>query len=105
LSNTSLAHPATREARGLEIYCKHSEDIALSIRRGTYSVPGCSGTVTYAVRLVPEEWCECRDFEHRSEPCKHIYATRTVLSCYPRETDGSRPPLTRPAAVGSSDTD
>ena len=78
MSKISLAHPTAREVRGLEIYCKHGEEIALSFRRGPYRVPGCNGTATYAVRLVPEERCECPDFECRSEPCNHIYATRTV---------------------------
>lgn len=43
--------------------------------RSGYKVPSQSGRGTYYVVLDGEQSCTCPDFEKRSQPCKHVYAS------------------------------
>ena len=45
-------------------------------------VPSANDAIVgfYEVRLGPVEVCECVDFEHRGEPCKHIHAAALAQS-------------------------
>lgn len=67
---------ASRQQRAAEIVAEHAREIAESDRGSIYRVPGSNGTA-YVVSLS-REVCECADFEHRGEPCKHIRAAAIV---------------------------
>ncbi len=70
--DSAPAHPPTRVLRGLKLHEEHANEIE-RILPHTYSVPSCTGTTTYTVRLAPRVRCDCPDFERHGEPCKHIY--------------------------------
>lgn len=70
--------PATRELRGLALYRDRGDEITRVLPH-TYSVPSCTGTRTYIVRL-DRGTCECPDFERRGEACKHVYAAEVAAS-------------------------
>ncbi len=77
----------TRELRGLTLYREHENEIVFE--DGVWFVPSQgSGTSVYEVTLGRRgESCECADFEHRGESCKHIVAATiakaksTTCSC------------------------
>jgi uncharacterized Zn finger protein len=47
---------------------------------GYWLVPSLSGNGRYKVRLDPAPaTCECKDFETRGKPCKHIAAVLAVI--------------------------
>ena len=66
------AERMARERRGIALYRDCGEEIEHLAGR-TWSVPSCSGEGLYPVDLQAET-CECPDFGHREENCKHIYA-------------------------------
>ena len=66
------AHPSTREQRGLELYRTRGHEIHQTAE-DLYLVPSCTGQGFYSVDYR-EETCDCPDFEHRGENCKHILA-------------------------------
>jgi hypothetical protein len=66
------AHPSTREQRGLELYRTRGLEIHQTAE-DLYLVPSCTGQGFYSVDYR-EETCDCPDFEHRGENCKHILA-------------------------------
>jgi hypothetical protein len=72
----SLAHPAprpnTRELRALELYRTRGHEIR-EISADVFEVPSCAGEGRYQVDYS-EETCDCPDFAHRRENCKHILA-------------------------------
>ena len=75
MDTTSIAPPPRgdiREIRALRLYEERGAEI---VRTGpwTYLVPSCTGTDSWAVNYRRES-CDCPDFEHRGEPCKHVYA-------------------------------
>jgi hypothetical protein len=78
----SLAHPAhrpnTREHRALELYRERGHEIR-HVDQDLYLVPSCTGRGFYSVDYS-EETCDCPDFTHRGENCKHIYAVGISLA-------------------------
>ena len=74
----TIAHPAhrpngdTREFRALELYRTRGHHIH-RFGAGLYRVPSCAGEGFYTVDYL-EETCNCPDFLHRRENCKHILA-------------------------------
>jgi hypothetical protein len=80
-------HPPTRELRGIALF----RDLADEIRfeDGIWFVPSQhEATSVYEVVLGRRgESCECQDFEHLGESCKHIVAATiaraksTTCSC------------------------
>jgi len=78
MTTKSLAHPAppatTREQRGLELYRERAGEIRFE--HGVWLVPSQNdATSVYEVRIGRKgESCECRDFERRGLPCKHVHA-------------------------------
>ncbi len=78
MDSKSLAQPASRELRGLALYRQHGDEIE-RILPHAYSVPSCTGTGTYVVRL-DRGTCECPDFEYQRGPCKHLYAVTVAAS-------------------------
>ena len=76
----SLAHPAhrpnggTRELRALELYRTRGHEIRQATPgEDLYLVPSCTGRGFYSVDYR-EETCDCPDFLHHRENCKHILA-------------------------------
>ena len=69
---------STRLSRATEIVREHAGEIAASAEGAIFKVPsGTDGNRHYVVSL--SRWvCECRDFEHRGEPCKHLFAASMV---------------------------
>ncbi len=71
--------PATRELRGLRLYCERGEEIE-RIYPHAYMVPSCSGKETYLVRL-DRQTCECADHARHPEfTCKHLFAATVAAS-------------------------
>ena len=72
----TIAHPRTvpntRELRALELYRTCGHEIR-KIGEDLYLVPSCTGRGSYTVDYG-EESCNCPDFRHRGENCKHILA-------------------------------
>jgi hypothetical protein len=85
----TIAHPAhqtTRELRGIALYEEYSADIRFE--QGVWYVPSQHDiTSVYEVRLGRRESCECQDFEHRGEPCKHIICA-TIARAKTRQCAG-----------------
>jgi hypothetical protein len=71
-----ITHPAprpnTRELRALELYRTRGHEIR-EISTDVFEVPSCAGEGPYRVDYS-EETCDCPDFAHRRENCKHILA-------------------------------
>ncbi len=67
----SLAHPPTREARGIKLFKERGDEIT-RVLPFVYTVPGCKGG-EYLVHLK-RETCTCPDYERHHAPCKHIFA-------------------------------
>src|SRR5205085_2217105 len=82
MASTTIARSGqestTRLERGWALYSEHASEIIASYSRGVWLVPSQSdGTSVYEVRLGHHgSDCECQDFEHRGERCKHIIAAR-----------------------------
>ncbi len=76
---TSLAHPSTREARGIKLFKERGDEIE-RVYPHVYRVPSCSGETFYTVHLAPRVRCECPDFERRGEPCEHVFACEIAAS-------------------------
>jgi hypothetical protein len=78
VTSRSLAHPAhrpngdARELRALELYRTRGNEIHQTAE-DLYLVPSCTGRGFYSVDYR-EETCDCPDFLHRGENCKHILA-------------------------------
>lgn len=72
--SSALAHPSTRELRGLQLFRERGAEIVRTAPY-TYEVPACTGehvyTVVYGGR---EESCSCPDWQYRGAVCKHVYA-------------------------------
>ncbi len=73
------AKPAhtTREQRARQIVRQHAREIAESAAGAIYKVPDYSGAPRYVVSLS-RQTCECKDFEHRTQPCEHLIAAEIV---------------------------
>jgi hypothetical protein len=70
--------PNTRELRALTLAEEHFEEIALSHRGGTYTVPSLHGDHTYTVTYTArEESCSCRDWEF-GHTCYHLLAAAVI---------------------------
>ena len=70
----TIAHPPTRELRGIALFRDHGDEIE-RVYPFVYRVPSCSGEATYTVHLSPRERCECPDHaRHPEYSCKHIIA-------------------------------
>jgi hypothetical protein len=69
---------ATRELRALALAEERFEEIALSHRGGTYTVPSLHGNHTHDVTYTArEEGCYCPDWEF-GHTCYHVLATCIV---------------------------
>lgn len=80
----TIAHPRTapktRELRALELYRTRGHGIRkVSPGEDLYLVPSCTGRGSYTVDYG-DETCNCPDFRHRGENCKHIYAVGISLA-------------------------
>ena len=81
--------PQTRAERGRDLYADHADDIRFDSTEKVWFVPSQhDGTSVYEGTLGRRgEFCECVDFEHRGESCKHIHAATiaraksTTCSC------------------------
>jgi len=70
----------TRELRALELYRTRGHDIRkASPGEDLYLVPSCTGRGFYSVDYR-EETCDCADFTHRRENCKHILAVGVLVA-------------------------
>jgi hypothetical protein len=70
--------PTDRVRRGILLYLERGDEIE-PLGKGRYLVPGCKGgpyTVDVGIfHDEPEaESCDCPDFQHRGETCKHLVA-------------------------------
>src|SRR3954466_14899749 len=66
----------TRQQRGLQI----ASTCVIVPKDGYWVVPSQSGQGRYKVRIDPAPpTCECKDFETRGKPCKHIVAVLAVI--------------------------
>jgi SWIM zinc finger len=65
---------ARRVSRGLALWRNQGAEIR-PMPAGGLSVPSCtdSGCI-YRVSLADEGRCNCPDWRHRKQPCKHVYA-------------------------------
>jgi hypothetical protein len=65
---------ARRVSRGLALWRDQGVEIR-SMPAGGLSVPSCTelGRI-YRVSLAGEGRCNCPDWQHRKQPCKHIFA-------------------------------
>jgi hypothetical protein len=68
--------PTDRVRRGILLYLERGDEIE-PLGKGRYLVPGCKGgpyTVDVGIfHDEPEaESCDCPDFQHRGETCKHL---------------------------------
>jgi hypothetical protein len=75
-------HESTDERvqRSRELFREHS--VQFRHERGVWLVPSANDAVVgfYEVRLSPVEACECANFKHQSETCKHIHAAALAQS-------------------------
>ena len=81
MDTARIAHPVrpnTRELRALALVDRCFEEIALSHRGGTYTVPA-SGGGSYSVTYTRDsESCECPDWQIRGATCYHAMAAAVV---------------------------
>jgi hypothetical protein len=72
MASTTVPYPTTRIDRGRKLYAEHAD--ALTYVDGIWYVPSQHDTTSvYEVVLgCRGESCECEDFEHRQQACKHI---------------------------------
>lgn len=72
LDHAQTQDQASRLRRATEIVREHAREIAESAEGAVFHVPSSGGSY-YVVSL--SRWvCECADFEHRGESCKHLLA-------------------------------
>ncbi len=72
--------PNTRELRALELYRTRGHEMRqASPGEDLYLVPSCTGRGFYSVDYR-EETCDCADFTHRRENCKHILAVGVLVA-------------------------
>jgi len=89
-SKTKLAPDELRRQRGRIIasLCYVRPDG----KDNRYRVPSQTGAFQYLVSIDPKkgpEWrCDCKDYETRQKPCKHIYAVEFVIE---REKNAGSP--------------
>ena len=78
--SSAIAPPSTREARGLQLYRDHADEIRFE--RGVFLVPSLSSeTSVYEGRLGTRgASCECRDHGFRHIHCLHIHAATVAKS-------------------------
>jgi hypothetical protein len=79
----TIAHPrtvpqGTSEQRALELYRTRGHEIRHA-GEDLYLVPSCTGRGFYSVDYR-EETCDCPDFTHRHENCKHILAVGVLVA-------------------------
>ena len=69
-----------RAEQGRELFRERS--VQFRHEHGAWLVPSANDAVVsfYKVRLGSVEVCECLDFKHRGEPCKHIRAATLAQS-------------------------
>ena len=79
--------PNTRELRALELYRTRGHEIRQTAEE-LYLVPSCTGRGFYSVDYR-EETCDCPDFRHHGETCKHIYAVGISLAKRRRQREAS----------------
>ncbi len=80
-TTTTIPEPArtdTRERRGLELYRTRGHEIHQA-SEDLYLVPSCTGRGFYSVDYR-EETCDCPDFTHSRENCKHILAVGVLVA-------------------------
>jgi hypothetical protein len=79
--SSASAHPSTREERGLELYRTRGHEIRLA-GEDLYLVPSgaSTGQGFYSVDYREEETCDCPDFLHHHENCKHILAVGVLAA-------------------------
>src|SRR4051812_26710993 len=91
MAKTIIAHPAqepqTRIDKGRKLYAEHTVEI--TFEQGVWYVPSQhDSTSIYEVRLGRNgEDCECADFEHRHQSCKHIVCA-TIARAKTRQCAG-----------------
>jgi hypothetical protein len=85
MANSSVARSGQdstdkRVEQGRELFREHC--VQFRHERDTWLVPSANDSVVgfYEVRLGSVEVCECVDFEHRGESCKHIHAAALAQS-------------------------
>ena len=72
----------TRELRALELYRTRGHEIrqtSSEAGQDLYLVPSCTGRGFYSVDYR-EETCDCPDFLHHRENCKHILAVGVLAA-------------------------
>ncbi len=84
MDTARITHPAprpnTREHGALELYRTRGHEIRkASPGQDLYLVPSCTGRGFYSVDYG-EETCDCADFTHRRENCKHILAVGVLVA-------------------------
>jgi hypothetical protein len=81
VDTTTVAHQRTldtRELRALDLAGEHFEEISLSHRGGTYTVPSLHGEHSYDVTYTArEESCSCPDWQF-GHTCYHVLAAAVV---------------------------
>jgi hypothetical protein len=81
VDTTTVAHQRTldtRELRALDLAGVHFEEISLSRRGGTYTVPSLHGEHSYDVTYTArEESCSCPDWQF-GHTCYHVLAAAVV---------------------------
>ena len=84
MAKSIIAHSAqestSQARRGRELFAEHTNQFRH--KRGAWLVPSANDAIVgfYEVRLGPVEVCDCVDFEHRGEPCKHIHGAALAQS-------------------------
>jgi transposase len=84
--STAIAPVATKVTDPTEVRRQRGLVIAAVTRiehkgSGLWVVPSQRGTGSYCVRLHPTDglpMCTCKDYEERSQPCKHVFAVQLV---------------------------
>ena len=69
---------ASRLVRATDLVREHAREIAESAEGAVFRVPSHTRPGAYYVVSLGRWVRECADFEHRSEPCKHLYAAEIV---------------------------
>ena len=79
--SSATAQPSTpRQGRARDIFRAHAREIAESAEGAIFHVPSGTGGNRYYVVSLSRWVCECADFEHRGESCKHLIAAEMVRS-------------------------
>ncbi len=67
-----------RLSRATEIAREHGREIAESAEGAVFKVPSGTDAARYYVVSLSRGVCECADFEHRRDPCKHLFVAFMV---------------------------